>query len=65
MAKPEVIATQFGPAEAEVPWANTGAAKHKTAIAIKTKLRVLRIVFAPYELPQLVVDVILVQTPSH
>src|SRR5512142_3320689 len=68
IAKPEVIATQLGPAAAAgSPCASTGTAKHITASIRKTKLMVFRICVAPlfYELPQWVVDLILVQRPSR
>src|SRR5512146_2207985 len=66
IAKPEVMATQLVAEAAAPPWAKTGTAKHIMAIAIKTKLSVLRIVvFSFRNCRQWVVDVILVQTPSR
>jgi hypothetical protein len=66
MANPAVIATQLVPAAAP-PCANAGTAKHMADIAINKQLSLRSMVFSPraINLPQWVVDVILVQTPSR
>jgi hypothetical protein len=65
MENPAVIATQLVPPVAAPPCANTGTAKATNDNAINTLLNSFILFFSLHELPQEVVDVILVQTPSH